>query len=840
MLKRMRTVLLSVLLCLLLSALGCGTRGEAAAETYDFSELAANGLPLGWTVVSYENQYHAAVQGEVLTLSSEIADDLRLVHSVPVEGNTRYVLSGEIRTESVSGGQGASLSVDNYRLDGSYLYSESLHGNHDWTPIELAFITDAGQDTAELALRMGGYSSVSSGTVQFRNISFEESDYASVSFQRLTPSKSGADDSAASRSAEDYENAFSAFFWVMVLVAVALIFGVYRNRNSLLSAQWLQTKVWSRFAWIVLIGFVIRFLLCACFGGHASDMGCWISWGNQIAYGEWGAFYDGTWYDYPPGYMMVLGLLTRILSMLRASSWPETMRLFAYMVPAFLADVLCGALLLTFLRRKSVDSSVALFLSALVVLNPAAIYLSGAWGQIDSILTLFLLVSLLLLSEDRRILAGIVYAVAVLMKWQALIYGPVFALLYLYTAFETEDRNLKTKRLLHTALAVAIALGILFAVSLLFKGNQPILWMVERFLGASGGYDYATVEGYNFFALLGGNWADSSLDLYRNTSAWSAIDRTHALFGKVLMAVGIPMLVIHAWRNPKSGKERGLSRELSILLATVGALIVCRILNYVLSSTKGWDVQLYAFVMTAAVVSLLYPYAASKKQSLWSYLVRNEELLYGCAAMLLGAVVFLTTITVRTVFKWFGQPLPFKAYGTAQILIACVLTALLFWKYAQKRRAGRIPVQGDWGIGALLCAFFMVWVFTFGHYMHERYIFPVLFLLLIAYAAYREKRFLLVALLFTITTFANEMIAMYVVSEGAIDMIRGGELHNAMIGLISLAEVVTALYFASVCALFVWRYDPKAEPLPFVQEQTKSVPTLAQKSKKGGMKHGKR
>lgn len=836
----MRIVLLSVLLCSLLAALGCGSKGEVAAETYDFSELAANGLPLGWTVVSYENQYRVSVEDEVVTLSSEIADDLRLVHSVPVEGNTRYVLSGEIRTESVLGGQGASLSVDNYRLDGSFLYSESLHGNNDWTPIELAFITDAGQDTAELALRMGGYSNVSGGTVQFRNISFEESDYASVGFQRLTPSKSSANDSGAARTAEDYENAFTAFFWVMVIVAVVLIFGVYRKKNVLLAARWMQTKVWSRFAWIVLVGFVIRFLLCACFGGHASDMGCWISWGNQIAYGEWGAFYDGTWYDYPPGYMMVLGLLTRILSLFQAASWPETVRLFAYMLPAFLADVLCGALLLAFLRRKSVDTSVSLFLSILVVLNPAAIYLSGAWGQIDSILTLFLLVSLLLLSEDRCILSGFVYAIAVLMKWQALIYGPVFALLFLYTAFETEDRKLRTKRILHTVIAVAVALGTLFAVSLLFKGDQPILWMIERFLGASGGYDYATVEGYNFFALLGGNWADSSLDIFRNVSVWSAIDRTNALFGKVLMAIGIPMLVIHAWRNPKQGKERGLSRELSILLTTIGALLVCKILNYALSSSQGWDVQPYAFVMLAAVAYLLYPYAVNQKRSFRSWLVQHEELLYGCTAMLLGAVVFVTTVTVRTAFKWFGQPLPFKAYGTAQILVACVLTALLFWMYAKKRRAAKIPVQGDWGIGALLCAFFMVWIFTFGHYMHERYIFPVLFLLLLAYAAYREKRFLLVALLFTVTTFANEMIAMYVVSEGAIDMIRGGELHNAMIGLISLGEVVIALYFTAVCALHVYRYDPKAEPLPFVEQQRETVPDAEQKSKKGGRKHGKR
>ena len=77
--------------------------------------------------------------------------------------------------------------------------------------------------------------------------------------------------------------------------------------------------------------------------------------------------------------------------------------------------------------------------------------------------------------------------------------------------------------------------------------------------------------------------------------------------------------------------------------------------------------------------------------------------------------------------------------------------------------------------------------------MHERYVFPVLILLLFAYAATNDRKLLLYAILFTLTTFLNEMVAMYVVSDGAIHAIRGGERHNLFLMVCSAAEVLTAL-----------------------------------------------
>ena len=66
----------------------------------------------------------------------------------------------------------------------------------------------------------------------------------------------------------------------------------------------------------VLVGLALRSLLSAFWGGHDTDMRCWIGWGNYIAQNGPATFYTAPghdWYDYPPGYMLALGLISRTL-----------------------------------------------------------------------------------------------------------------------------------------------------------------------------------------------------------------------------------------------------------------------------------------------------------------------------------------------------------------------------------------------------------------------------------------------------------------------------------------------------------------------------------------------
>ena len=410
--------------------------GASLSAVYDLTSE-PGGLPEGWYVSSYENQYEAYGDGSgVVTLRSDVADDLRLCRKVKVEEGSLYVLTGEIATEDVAEGRGASLSIDNYGLDRSCVYTAGLQGDNDFVEERLYFETKPGQTEVILALRLGGYSEASRGTVRFRNVSLR-SGAADEGRYQLLEAWGGSDDDGddAFRDEEHYKSFFAVIVWAAVLSGVLLLFGVYRNRRLLTGKTLPDKAYWSGFAFIVVVGLLLRLVLCALFRGHDSDMGCFIAWGQDIARNGTRSFYWAAghdWYDYPPGYMLFLGGYSAVLNLFRVDTG-SVLGIFLYMLPAVAADLGLSLLLMGYARKQRINNSGALILGGLVFLNPALLFLTGAWGQIDSILTLWLTISFLLLLDrkpgalDRnRILSGAVFGLAVMTKWQALMFGPVY------------------------------------------------------------------------------------------------------------------------------------------------------------------------------------------------------------------------------------------------------------------------------------------------------------------------------------------------------------------------------------------------------------------------------
>ena len=645
-----------------------GGKSTSVSTTYDLS-CEPGRLPDGWYVNSYKNEYWAYGDGTgVITLGSDVEDDLRLCRKVTVNGASRYVLSGEIATQDVVMGRGASLSIDNYSLDKSCVYTDGISGDNDFTETRLFFETKPDQTEVILALRLGGYSESSRGTAQFRNISLR-SGAAEEGRYQLLEAWGGSDEEendSAFRDEEHYTSFFAIIVWAAVLSGVLLIFGVYRNRRLLTSKTLPDKNYWLGFAFIVVVGLALRMVLCALFRGHDSDMGCFIGWGQDIAQNGTRQFYWTTgheWYDYPPGYMLFLGGYSAVLNLFRLDTG-SVLGIFLYMFPAVVADLALSLLLMNFARRQRINNAGALILGGLVFMNPALLFLTGAWGQIDSILTFWLVVSFLLLLDrkpgqpDRnRILSGAVFGLAVMTKWQALMFGPVYAIAHLFL-IRWNGKEIWSD-LGGTVLSALSAIVVILLISLPFRGNEGLLWFVERFLSASSHYDYATVEAYNYFAFCGANWKPS------------------------------------------------------------GEYIVPKVLT-------------------------------------------------------------------------------FKQFGT----IAIVLAILCGFRTVQRRYRAHTQLKRDLcedkGFLFLAASLTMALIFTFGHYMHERYVVPILVLLLFAYAYYKDKRLLLAALLFTVTTFLNEMMAQYVVSEGAMNVIRGGREHNTVLRFWSGAEVIVCLYFVYV------------------------------------------
>ncbi len=96
--------------------------------------------------------------------------------------------------------------------------------------------------------------------------------------------------------------------------------------------------------------------------------------------------------------------------------------------PACIADLLIGVLVYRWARRTA-GSGWAVAVAAMILLHPALIYDSAWWGQVDSILALGLLVAFMAASVGQVRRSAVIYALTVLVKTQAMILLPVFALL---------------------------------------------------------------------------------------------------------------------------------------------------------------------------------------------------------------------------------------------------------------------------------------------------------------------------------------------------------------------------------------------------------------------------
>lgn len=675
--KYLAGILILCILILGLCACDNNHNEEAVAGTTVFNLLPAEGSKVleGWDISSYENTYYASVsQDGVAKLTLESGDDVRYVRSVEVSPNSRYVLSAQIKTENVEGGRGANLSIDNYSLDKCCVYSDSLYGDNDWTSVSLYFETRDDQTEVILALRLGGYSENSTGTVYFKDVTLDKGTESGATYQMLTPwgsSSDEAEEEAREWDEQTYKSMFSAILWAAVLSAVLMLFCLYRNREKIESWEPEEKNYKKIFALILLAGFILRLVLCLIFKGHDSDMNCFIAWGQSIAKEGTSTFYTAAgheWYDYPPGYMLFLGGWSVVLNLFGVEVYGSFGR-FLYMLPAIVADFGCAALLMKFTRQQGGSRGKALLLGGLVYLNPALFFLSGAWGQIDSILTFFLLLSFLLLYKEKRVLSGLVFGVAVSLKWQALMFGPVYALFHLFSLCPLGEKDV-WKKLSGTLLGALSAFGVILLISLPFKGEQEFFWLVNKFLTASSGYNYATVEAYNFMALLGANWA----------------------------------------------------------------------------SADGYLLDL---------------------------------------------------------------PITYKTFGIAAILLAVALGGVATAVNTRKSLSRGENLLQHKGHLFLTAALVMTLIFTFGHYMHERYIVPVLVLLLFAYAAYGDKRILVTGMLFSSVTFLNEMNAMYVVSDAAMSIVRGSVEHNWIIHLCALAEVAVCLYLVHLCVDIWFRGEAK-------------------------------
>ncbi|UJF34507.1 glycosyltransferase 87 family protein [Paenibacillus hexagrammi] len=178
---------------------------------------------------------------------------------------------------------------------------------------------------------------------------------------------------------------------------------------------------------ILLAAFIMRLILAPMWIGYDTDVGTFLAWSDRAYTVGLPALYtDAQHYflDYPPGYMYVLyaiGFLHHAFGI----PWESPISLLILKMPAMLADVgLAYAVYRLTWQVRGGQHAEPLALAGLMALNPAMWVNSAMWGQVDSFFMLFILMTLFQQQRGKLPQASVWLALAILLKPQALLFGP--------------------------------------------------------------------------------------------------------------------------------------------------------------------------------------------------------------------------------------------------------------------------------------------------------------------------------------------------------------------------------------------------------------------------------
>ena len=479
--------------------------GENLLKDADFAQYAADGSG-AW----YEDAYVMRSSytdfdfdkdedgGTVAHIRNKLANDARYAQIVAVRPDSLYCLEGDIKAQCRDG-LGANLSVE-----GPYVFSESLYDVSEWTHIKLYGRTSESQTSVTVFVRLGGYSGEAQGEAWFRNIRLTEVDQVEegyVARNWFTAHSAATLNEKDEGSSSPVPHALLILLAAIVYLAMILYTVRLADRKSPLRyGRWIAAAIFCA-------ALVLRLILAVSVHGYDVDVNDFRVWAESVVSSGTGAFYSQGFCDYPPGYIMVLGIVG-LLGKLMGTGVTELM----IKLPPIACDLLSAffILLTAFPREKGGRrqwTSFALWCAVLCLFNPVTLLTSACWGQSDSVMMLFLTLTVIFAMRGRWAFAIPFYGLAVLMKPQALMFGPI-GLIALVVDIKRphEYKDWLGFMIWQFLIGFFSMCAIILGTVLLFNGGRSPVWIFELYGKTMHSYAYATVNACNFYFLCGLNW----------------------------------------------------------------------------------------------------------------------------------------------------------------------------------------------------------------------------------------------------------------------------------------------------------------------------------------------
>ena len=575
-------LILAVAAALIISSfVGFQPKGVNLIKNGGFEEV-ENGLPAEWYTEAYTAGAEFSIQsdgyeGNSAKIVSGSYNDARFVQKVSVNPNAVYRLSAWVKTEDVKAKSGidSNKACANVSVMEMFYISQTLSGDSSWTRIDFYGQTGAGQRSVLVAMRLGFYSGDSMGTAYFDNVELVQVDSVPEGVVPVSwASTLNGGDTRPSGDVQAIEGK-SMGLGLLFILAVILVFTFgYRMNNNLFREKW--------WIWLILfIGLLIRVYKASNVRGFYTDINCFSSWAGTMAQDPLNLY--NTHCDYPPLYMIFLGVIGTLAKWLNLPL--GTLDSPMGLVLLKLIPIACDLILGWFIYRvasKKLGTRAGACLAAVYVFNPAVIINSASWGQVDSVLMLFIVLAIYFFIKRRYALGVFSYLAALLIKPQALIFAPIMlfgavkGMIECAQDFRGEKRDVAKKRVLAFSGSMLGSIAIFFALSYIFMPDGAnIFWLLEHYFNTMGQYPYGTLSAFDFFGLIGGQWV--------NVNQGEFLGISYNIINVLMMALAIIIPTLLYWikrvrvRNGKSEyklepKNRNMFLAAAVIAAGVATL----------------------------------------------------------------------------------------------------------------------------------------------------------------------------------------------------------------------------------------------------------------------------
>lgn len=331
----------------------------------------------------------------------------------------------------------------------------------------------------------------------------------------------------------------------------------------------------AKIVWLVFIFALATRLILATLPGMVIDMNAWFAWAVRLNDIGFSKFYsDQIWTNYLPGYLYILAFLAFLKDLFSIND-----RYFFYLlkIPAIIADLALAFFVFRLLAKKG---KLALLAAIAILFNPAFLFNSSIWGQIDSILTLFLFLSIYYLNLNNLIFSSIFIALALLVKPQAIALIPIYGF-YLF-----KNSNLKTL----VQLTIP-GLAVIFFLSIPFFPSKPLMGVFSLLFKMVGDYPFISLYAYNFWGMVGFWISDSN--------TWQSITYKNWSY---LLVISYWLIIFYFY----------LKKRLSFISLSVLAL-----LSFYFLPTRIHERYLYP----ALVFLIIFAFQAKNRILIWLYLI---------------------------------------------------------------------------------------------------------------------------------------------------------------------------------------------------------------------------